>query len=112
MLITSDDILNTLGEKIKKVRRKLGYTQEFVAENINISTDLLRSIENGRNLGSITTLLNICNFLKISPNSLFSDLLDFKEDTTDSILSNYISSLSEKDRNLLKDIIIHIDKNY
>lgn len=112
MLITNSDVINVLGEKLKKARKKLKYTQEYVAENVDISIDLLRNIENGRNIGSVTTLLNLCNFLKISPNTLFSELLDFKEDTLDSTLLEQIKSISKKDKETLKNIIIHIDKNY
>lgn len=112
MLITSEDVLRTIGDKIKQARTQQKYTQEYVSENINISTDLLRNIENGRNIGSIPTLLNICNFLKISPNYLFSELLTFKEDTLDSNLDTYIKQIPDKTKKLLKDIIIHIDKNY
>jgi len=112
MLITNSDVINVLGEKLKKARKKLKYTQEYVAENVDISIDLLRNIENGRNIGSVPTLLNLCNFLKISPNTLFSELLDFKEDTLDSTLLEQIKSISKKDKETLKNIIIHIDKNY
>lgn len=112
MLITNSDVINVLGEKLKKARKKLKYTQEYVAENVDISIDLLRNIENGRNIGSVPTLLNLCNFLKISPNTLFSELLDFKENTLDSTLLEQIKSISKKDKDTLKNIIIHIDKNY
>ena len=108
MLVNNEDILKVLGKNIKKVRKEKGYTQDYVAEQINVSTDLLRSIENGRNIGSITTLLNICNFLQVSPNTLFAELLDFKEETLDSSLLN----LTKEGKNILKEIIIHIDKNY
>ena len=112
MLITNSDVINVLGEKLKKARKKLKYTQEYVAENVDISIDLLRNIENGRNIGSVPTLLNLCNFLKISPNTLFGELLDFKEDTFDSTLLEQLKSISKKDKEILKSIIIHIDKNY
>lgn len=112
LLITSDDVLKTIGMKIKKSRLSKKYTQEYVSENIDISTDLLRNIENGRNIGSIPTLLNLCNFLEISPNYLFSELLTFQEDTLDTILASYIKNISKEDKELLKQIIIHIDKNY
>ena len=115
MLITNTDVLNILGKKIKKDRKNLKYTQEYVAENIDISIDLLRNIENGRNIGSVPTLLNLCNFLKISPNTLFSELLDineFSNDTLDTILLKQFQKLSKKDKETLKNIIIHIDKNY
>lgn len=112
MLITSDDVLKTIGNKIKQARLSNKYTQDYVAEKVDISTDLLRNIENGRNIGSIPTLLNLCNFLKISPNHLFSELLTFEENTLDSSLKKYISTLPKESKNILKDIIIHIDKNY
>ena len=112
LLITSDDILKTIGTKIKKARLEKKFTQEGIAENINISPDLLRNIENGRNIGSLPTLLNICNFLELSPNFLFSDLLTFKVNYLDTILIDYISKLSIEDKQILKNIIIHLDKNY
>ena len=112
LLVNNEDILKVLGKNIKKVRKEKGYTQDYVAEQINVSTDLLRSIENCRNIGSITTLLNICNFLQVSPNTLFAELLDFKEETLDSSLLNLTNQLSKEGKNILKEIIIHIDKNY
>ena len=112
MLITSDDVLKTIGKKFKQSRLSQKYTQEYVAESIDISIDLLRNIENGRNIGSIPTLLNLCNFLKISPNYVFSDLLTFEEPTLDTTLKSHIENLSKEDKELLKQIIIHIDKNY
>ena len=112
MLITSNDILNIIGNKIKQARIQKKYTQDYVSENINVSTDLLRNIENGRNIGSLSTLLNLCNFLEISPNYLFAELLTFKEDTLDTKLSYYMSKLSSENKQLLKEIILHIDKNY
>lgn len=112
MQVTNQDILNILGLQVKKARRKQGYTQEFVAESIGVSIDLLRNIENGRNIGSIPTIINICNFLKVSPNNLFEEVLDFKEETLDTNLLNLISNLSKKDKKILRDVIIHLDKNY
>ena len=112
MLITSEDVLKIIGKKFKKARLSKKFTQEYVAENIDISIDLLRNIENGRNIGSIPTLLNLCNFLKLSPNYIFSELLTFEEPTLDTTLTSYFKSLSEENKDILKNIIIHIDKNY
>ncbi len=112
MLITSNDVLKTMGNKIKQARLSHQYTQDYVSEHIDISTDLLRNIENGRNIGSIPTLLNLCNFLKITPNYLFSDFLTFQEKTLDTDLQTYMNQLSEETKSLLKEIIIHMDKNY
>ena len=112
MLIKNDDVLKVLGKKIKQARLSKKFTQEYVAEIVDISIDLLRNIENGRNIGSVPTLLNLCNFLSVSPNFLFSELLTYKEDTLDTFLSSSIKSISKDDKELLKQIIIHIDRNY
>ena len=45
MLIKGTDVLEVLGKNLKKARKKLKYTQEFVAENVDISIDLL-SLDN------------------------------------------------------------------
>ena len=112
MLIKNEDILQILGKNLKQARKDLKYTQEFVSEGVNISIDLLRNIENGRNVGSVPTLLNLCNFLKISPNKLFEGLLTFREETLDSTLMEYLKAFSPNDRKVFRDIIIHVDKNY
>ena len=112
MLITSRDVLQTMGKRLKKARLEKKITQEYVAESINISPDLLRNIENGRNIGSIPTLLNLCNFLEITPDFLFEPLLTTQVPTLDTTLTNYIQSISDQDKEILKQIIIHIDKNY
>ena len=112
MLITGNDVLQVLGSRLKKARTEKKLTQDFVAENVNISTDLLRNIENGRNIGSIPTLLNLCNFLEITPDTLFEPLLTTEKSTLDTTLTKYIQSISKEDKEILKKIIIHIDKNY
>lgn len=112
LLITNSDILQVLGKNLKQVRKDLKCTQEYVAEGVNISIDLLRNIENGRNVGRVPTLLNLYNFLKISPNKLFGGLLNFREETFDSALAEYLNNFSPNDRKVFRDIIIHIDKNY
>lgn len=112
MLIENKDIVNVLGPNLKKARNLKGYTQEFVAEHINISTDLLRNIENGRNIGSLPTLLNLCNFLDITPNYLFGCLLNKSALDVDYNLKNYFSNISKESKEAIKKIIIHLDKNY
>ena len=112
MLIKGNDVLQVLGSNLKKARIQKKLTQDFVAENVNISTDLLRNIENSRNIGSIPTLLNLCNFLEITPNDLFEPLLTTKKDTLDTKLTEYFNLILKDNKEILKKIIIHIDKNY
>lgn len=112
VLISSKDVLQILGIRLKKARSEKRYTQEYVAEHVNISPDLLRNIENGRNIGSVPTLLNLCNFLEITPDFIFEPLITTHNDTLDTVLQKYIASINPEDKEILKKIIIHIDKNY
>ncbi len=111
-MIKNTDVLKVLGPNLKKARLSNNFTQEFVAEGVGISTDLLRNIENSRNIGSVPTLLNLCNFLNITPNYLFFDLIKEDNQFLDDRLKKYLFDVSPKCRESLKQIIIHIDKNY
>ena len=116
MLVTSTEVLKGLGLglglKVKRLRIAKGYTQEYVAEHINISADLLRNIENSRNIGSVPTLLNLCNLLEITMNDLFIDFISEPKNSIDNTLYQYLKNMSKENKQLLKNIIIHIDKNY
>lgn len=111
MLIKSENVLKSMGRKIKQARKNKKYTQDFVAEKIEVSTDLLRNIENGRNIGSIPTLLNVCNVLEITPNELFYELLVNKEKVLDDKLYKEFQELTLKEKELIQTLIIHIKKN-
>ena len=111
MLIKSEDILKTIGKKIKKARMNKNYTQDYLSEKVGISTDLLRNIENSRNVGSLSALLNLCNALDITPNFLFAELLESNHDL-DNTLYSLFEKMSKDDKDVLKNIIIHLDKNY
>ena len=85
-VIKNKDILKVIGTRIQNARNDKGYTQEYVAEKIDKSVDILRSIENGRSVGSVETLLNLCNILGITLDYVFSDLLDKKGEILDNKL--------------------------
>lgn len=54
-----------MGEIIRKYRIKRNYTQEELAEIIDISTRQLQRIENGESITKIKTLKKVINVLKI-----------------------------------------------
>lgn len=60
-----------IGIAIKKARENAGFTQENLAELINISATFLRHIETGRRLPSITTLYHIALELNMSVDEIF-----------------------------------------
>ena len=111
MPIKNKDILKVIGSRIQEARNKKGYTQEYVAEKIDKSIDILRSIENGRSVGSVETLLNICNILEITLDYIFIDLLDKKGEILDNKLYGDFQELTLKQKELLNVIIEHMKKN-
>ena len=112
MNITNDNIRKSIAHKIKDARIAHKYTQENVAENIGTSIDLIRNIENARNIGSISTILKLCNFLEITPNDLFYDFIELNENSYDVYLKNQFDKMSKNNKNLLKDIVSYIDEKY
>lgn len=65
------DIKKELGEKIKRFRKKSGFTQEKLAEIINISSRNLSNIELGVSYPKPETLEKIIETLNISTDKLF-----------------------------------------
>ena len=109
-VLRNDDILKVIGSKIQNARREKGYTQDFVAERIDKSIDIYRSIENGRSVGSVATLLNICNILEITMDEIFYDLLDKKEFILDNKLYKSFQNLDLREKELINVMLKHMKK--
>ncbi len=55
-----------MGEIIREYRIKRNYTQEELAELLEISSRQLQRIENGESITKISTLKKVINILKIN----------------------------------------------
>ena len=53
-----------MGKRIKKYREKLGMTQAFVAEEIDVSNSYISGIETGKSICSLATLHKLSILLK------------------------------------------------
>lgn len=60
-----------LGKKIQKLRKSLGYTQEDLAEKLNISRTHMGHIEQGRKSPSLKLMEKIARALKVKVSELF-----------------------------------------
>ena len=107
-VIKNKDILKVIGSRIQNARNDKGYTQEYVAEKIDKSVDILRSIENGRSVGSVETLLNLCNILEITLDYIFADLLDKKSEILDNKLYEDFQNLTLEQKELVNAMIEHM----
>lgn len=108
-IIKNEDILKIIGKRIQDARRKKGYTQDYVAEKIEKSIDIYRSIENGRSVGSVASLLNICNILEITMDDVFYDLLDKKDVILDNKLYKEFQELDMDNKGLINVILEYLE---
>lgn len=109
--IKKNTIMKVIGNNIKILRLSKGMTQEQLAEKLEHSTNFVSLIELGKSGISIVTLIDICNILNVDINSLFSGLLDAKDN--DQKIINNIRLLSENEKKII-DLIINLilNKNY
>lgn len=57
--------LNNLGKNIKKFREIKGYSQEILAEKVNLSREYITRIENGQKFVSLKKLFLIADALEV-----------------------------------------------
>lgn len=59
-----------MGNRIKTRRKELHIKQADLAESLDISTNHISSIENGREKPSLDAFIKICIYLNVTPNYL------------------------------------------
>ena len=104
----------TIGKKIKLARARNNYTQEQLAEKLQLSTRYISQLERGISFGSVTTLVNLCNTLEIDADFLFQELVDGNFSKQDKALdedffNNYLQ-LNLYHRKLINSFIVDMLK--
>lgn len=100
-------ILEIIGNNIKAARTLKGITQEQLAEEMRVSDKFISMAERGASGLSLTSIVNLCKFLDMEPNTLFNGIVNFTEDI-DTQIKNQISLLSHQDKIFLLDVIKYI----
>jgi transcriptional regulator with XRE-family HTH domain len=70
----AEDLLVRLGDRIRKLRKKRGWTQVEMAEKVGIDRSFLADVERGKRNVSILNLDLMAKGLKVSLSQLFSRL--------------------------------------
>ncbi len=92
------NIKKQLGSKIKRLRQKRGYTQEQLAEKIEIAPRTLSGIENGENFVTAETLEKVFEALNVSSSELFAfDHIKPKEELINEIVSD-VQNLKDREK--------------
>ncbi len=104
-----------IGKKIKLARAKNNYTQEILAEKLELSTRYISQLERGISFGSATTLVNLCNALEIDTDFLFQELVNNNHSSEQSraldekFFNNYLQ-LNSQHKELINAFILDMLK--
>lgn len=87
----------TIAEQLKKKRKELDLSQEFVADKVGISRRTLAYYESGERIPNAENLILLCNFYSLDINKLISQDINIAEN----------NNSNDNDRN---EIIAKIDE--
>lgn len=94
--------LKEIGKRIQNRRKQQGYTQEQLAEMMNVSIQMISNLERGNKSIRIDNLINLCHILQVSTDYILTG----KESAKNlSNLSQRMSQLSEKDQKMIAMLI-------
>ncbi|MBN1776676.1 MAG: helix-turn-helix transcriptional regulator [Clostridiales bacterium] len=94
-----------LGRRIRKQRTQRGWTQEALAERVNVSTSFVGHVERGSRKASLETLVSMANALDVSVDYLLSGSIN------NSVIGPMPKGLSNQQRTALKEILTTIQDN-
>ena len=94
-----------LGRRIRKQRTQRGWTQEALAERVNVSTSFVGHVERGTRKASLETLVAMANVLGVSLDYLLSGSMN------NSVIGPMPKSLNSQQRSALKEILSTIQDN-
>ncbi len=99
-----------IGKNIQKIRKSNGYTQEKLAEEIEVSVRYISDIEQDKSKPSYEVLIKICNVFQISLDQVFSEYLNIKENKSMEYSIAGFDKLSKKDKETIENLIMYFNK--
>lgn len=97
-------------KNIQKIRKSNGYTQEKLAEEIEVSVRYISDIEQDKSKPSYEVLIKICNVFQISLDQVFSEYLNIKENKSMEYSLAGFDKLSKKDKETIENLIMYFNK--
>lgn len=99
-----------IGKNIQTIRKSNGYTQEKLAEKIEVSVHYISDIEQDRAKTSYEVLIRICNLFQIGLDHIFQEHLKQKENSQIDYSLVGFDKLSKKDKETIKNLIMYFNK--
>ena len=95
-----------IGKILRASRIEQHYTQEYVADHIDVNVSHISNIENNRVKVSLTTLVAICNVLNLTVDYVLKSEYTASDSIDREILKELASCSPEKKEKILKIIRI------
>ena len=96
--------LAEIGRRIHTRRKQMGYTQEQLAEMMEVSIQMVSNLERGNKAIRIDNLVNLSQILEVSTDYILTG----KTTPTDSdTMARRIAALSPRDRQMVEWIVDH-----
>lgn len=94
--------LKEIGKRIQNRRKLLGLTQEQLADEMNVSVQMVSNLERGNKAIRIDNLLRLCQLLNVSTDYILTG----KENDSDiSALAQQIAALPEKEKDMIRVLV-------
>lgn len=100
-----------IGKNIQAIRKSNGYTQEKLAEGIELSIRYVSDIEQDKAKPSYEVLIRICNLFQISMDQIFSEYLNITNNKKAEYFLNGFDKLSKKDKNTIENLITYFNSS-
>lgn len=99
-----------IGDLLRRTRKSLGYTQEEVAEMLDLASRYISDIERDKTKGSVDTLVKLCNIYHITPTYVLQDYLELTDDykIDPNIIGFY--RLGKHDKKVITELIQYMNK--
>ncbi len=94
------EIKELFGKRVREFRKAKGFTQDVLAEKVDIDTYIISNIENGKSFPSLATLAKLIEALDSEPKDLFDFFHHQQPDDIIKEINNQLNTHPDK----LKDI--------
>ena len=100
--------LKEIGKRIQNRRKQLGFTQEHLADEMNVSVQMVSNLERGNKSIRIDNLIRLCQILDVSTDYILTG----KENNSDiSALTQQIAALPEKEKAMFRVLVEYCSKD-
>jgi len=94
-----------IGARLKKSRKDKGYTQEYIAEKLNVGPTYVSDLERGVKTPSFDLFVNLIELLEVSPDYILSGHVNTSKGYVYDELTKKLENLTPQQRQCVSDII-------